>query len=564
MFCSDDYSIAIYETTKFGLFSPEVPYLVYYSHITAVIVALLVSFFIISRSKTVAAKVLVAISLAFAALSVLDILLWTQIDVGLVMVLWSSWLTLFTLIFGLSFYFLYACIRKRDITFTHKAFFAVILILVELFSITALNLEYFDLAYCEAGEGVVMLNIVFGLSFLVFVTAMIFGIRETKKLTEPDAKRSAALATIGICAFLLLFSFATYLASVFNIIFPNGSFEFIVEQYGYFGMTIFIGFLSYIIVQYNAFRIKMVAATALVFGLVALIAAQFIYVRTQGALVLTAVTLFLAACFGILLIRSVRKEVKQREKIERLAQDLEKANVRLKALDKQKSEFVSIASHQLRSPLTSIRGYASLLTEGSFGAIPEKAREPLERIESSAKNMALAVEDYLNVSRIESGHMKYEVADFNLRTEIEAVTDDIRPTALKQGLVLLFRSDLKSKAIISADQGKVIQIAHNLINNSIKYTPKGTITVFMRDDIKNKTVSVDIIDTGIGMTEETIDKLFQKFSRADDANDVNKNGSGLGLFVAHKMAEAMGGDITAHSAGPKKGSRFTLTLPLAM
>jgi len=564
MFCSDDYSIAIYETTKFGLFSPEVPYLVYYSHITAVIVALLVSFFIISRSKTVAAKVLVAISLAFAALSVLDILLWTQIDVGLVMVLWSSWLTLFTLIFGLSFYFLYACIRKRDITFTHKAFFAVILILVELFSITALNLEYFDLAYCEAGEGVVMLNIVFGLSFLVFVTAMIFGIRETKKLTEPDAKRSAALATIGICAFLLLFSFATYLASVFNIIFPNGSFEFIVEQYGYFGMTIFIGFLSYIIVQYNAFRIKMVAATALVFGLVALIAAQFIYVRTQGALVLTAVTLFLAACFGILLIRSVRKEVKQREKIERLAQDLEKANVRLKALDKQKSEFVSIASHQLRSPLTSIRGYASLLTEGSFGAIPEKAREPLERIESSAKNMALAVEDYLNVSRIESGHMNYEVADFNLRTEIEAVTDDIRPTALKQGLVLLFRSDLKSKAIISADQGKVIQIAHNLINNSIKYTPKGTITVFMRDDIKNKTVSVDIIDTGIGMTEETIDKLFQKFSRADDANDVNKNGSGLGLFVAHKMAEAMGGDITAHSAGPKKGSRFTLTLPLAM
>ena len=564
MFCSDDYSIAIYETTKFGLFSPEVPYLVYYSHITAVIVALLVSFFIISRSKTVAAKVLVAISLAFAALSVLDILLWTQIDVGLVMVLWSSWLTLFTLIFGLSFYFLYAFIRKRDITFTHKAFFAAILILVELFSITALNLEYFDLAYCEAGEGVVMLNIVFGMSFLVFVSALVFGIRETKKLAEPDAKRSAALATIGICSFLLLFSFATYLASVFNIIFPNGSFEFILEQYGYFGMTIFIGFLSYIIVQYNAFRIKMVAATALVFGLVALIAAQFIYVRTQGALVLTAITLFLAACFGILLIRSVRKEVKQREKIERLAQDLEKANVRLKALDKQKSEFVSIASHQLRSPLTSIRGYASLLTEGSFGAIPEKAREPLERIESSAKNMALAVEDYLNVSRIESGHMKYEVADFNLRTEIEAVTDDIRPTALKQGLVLLFRSDLKSKAIISADQGKVIQIAHNLINNSIKYTPKGTITVFMRDDVKNKTVSVDIIDTGIGMTEETIDKLFQKFSRADDANDVNKNGSGLGLFVAHKMAEAMGGDITAHSAGPKKGSRFTLTLPLAM
>jgi signal transduction histidine kinase len=86
----------------------------------------------------------------------------------------------------------------------------------------------------------------------------------------------------------------------------------------------------------------------------------------------------------------------------------------------------------------------------------------------------------------------------------------------------------------------------------------------MRDDVKNKTISIDVIDTGVGMSPETIDKLFQKFSRADDANDVNKSGSGLGLFVAKKMAEAMGGSITAHSEGKGRGSRFTLTLPLAM
>jgi signal transduction histidine kinase len=144
------------------------------------------------------------------------------------------------------------------------------------------------------------------------------------------------------------------------------------------------------------------------------------------------------------------------------------------------------------------------------------------------------------------------------------VTDDIRPTAIKQGLMLLFRTDIKSKTIVSADVGKTIQIAHNLINNSIKYTPKGTITVCMRDDLKNKTISVDITDTGIGMSQVTIDKLFQKFSRADDANDINKSGSGLGLFVASRMAEAMGGTITAHSKGKGEGSRFTLILPLAM
>jgi signal transduction histidine kinase len=564
MFCSDEYSLTIYETTQLGLFSPEVPSLVYYSHVTAVVVALLVSLFVIYKSKTVAAKVLVSISLAFAALSTLDILLWTQIDVGIVMLLWSTWLTFFTLIFGLSFYFLYAFIRKQDITFGQKGFFAAILILVELFSITALNLEYFDLAYCEAGEGVMMLNAIFGLSFIVFISAMIFGIRETRKLKEKDTRKSAALATIGIGAFLLLFSFATYLASIFNSISPNGSFEFLVEQYGYFGMTIFIGFLSYIIVQYNAFRIKMVAATALVFGLTSLIAAQFLFVRTPGSVALTAVTLFIAICFGVLLIRSVRQEVKQREELEQVTHALEKANTRLKELDKAKSEFVSIASHQLRSPLTSIRGYVSMLLENSFGNIPEKAKVPLERINTSAKHMALAVEDYLSISRIESGNMTYEKSDFNLRDEVERIVDDMRPTALKQGLILLFRSDLKSKTIVNTDVGKTTQIAHNLINNSLKYTQKGSVTVFMHDDIKARKIFVDVSDTGLGMSQETISRLFQKFSRADNANEVNSVGTGLGLFIASKMAEDMGGSITAFSEGEGEGSRFTLTLPLKM
>jgi len=564
MFCRDDYSLAIYQTTHLGLFSPEIPYLVYYSHITAVAVALLVSFFIISRSRTLAAKILVGISLSFAALSILDILLWTQIDVGIVMLLWSSWLTLFTLIFGLSFYFLYVFVKKRDIQFRYKAMFGSILVLVELLSITTLNLVYFDLAYCEASEGVHMLNFVYGLSFTVLLTAIIFGVKETIKLTDPAAKKSALLATIGITSFLFIFSFATYLASFLNITSSNGSSEFLVEQYGYFGMTIFIAFLSYTIVKYQAFQIKMIATSALIFGLVALIAAQFLYVRTQGSLVLTAITLVLALCFGTLLVRSVRREVQQRVEIEKLAKKLEETNMQLQALDKQKSEFVSIASHQLRSPLTAIRGYASLLMENNFGDIPTKAREPLERIEMSARRMALVIEDYLNISRIESGNMKYEKADFNLRDEVERICDDIRPAALKQGLVLLFRTNLTSKGIVSADVGKTVQIAHNLISNAIKYTQKGTITVFVRDEIKTKQIHVDVIDTGVGLSPNTIRILFQKFSRAEEANKINTTGTGLGLFVAQKMAEAMGGTVTAHSEGEGKGSRFTLTLPLEM
>jgi len=176
--------------------------------------------------------------------------------------------------------------------------------------------------------------------------------------------------------------------------------------------------------------------------------------------------------------------------------------------------------------------------------------------------MASAVEDYLNVSRIESGNMKYNMADFNLREEVEKITDDVRPSALKKGLVLLFRNKLNSKGVVNADVGKSVQIIHNLINNSLKYTPKGSLTVLVRDDLKTKKVYVDVTDTGIGMSQETIDKVFGKFERADNANSVNVSGTGLGLFVAQKMAHAMNGDITAHSEGDGKGSTFTFELPL--
>jgi signal transduction histidine kinase len=178
--------------------------------------------------------------------------------------------------------------------------------------------------------------------------------------------------------------------------------------------------------------------------------------------------------------------------------------------------------------------------------------------------MALAIEDYLNVSRIEAGNMKYSLTDFNLRDEVERIVNDLRPEALKQGLVLLFRTDLSSQGIVHADIGKVQQILHNLINNAIKYTPKGSIVVYMREQKRPKRIYIDITDTGIGMSEHTLHTIFQKFERADNANSVNVKGTGLGLYVALKMAEAMGGTINAFSEGEGKGSRFTIELPLAM
>jgi signal transduction histidine kinase len=204
------------------------------------------------------------------------------------------------------------------------------------------------------------------------------------------------------------------------------------------------------------------------------------------------------------------------------------------------------------------------LVDGDYGRIPQKAQEPLQRIAESSRLMALAIEDYLNVSRIEAGNMKYNYSDFNLKEEVEKLCDDQRREAVKKGLSLIFRSDVKSRAVINADIGKTVQIVQNLINNSIKYTKEGSIRVFVWDDITRKKIHVDITDTGIGMSQDDIDNIFDKFERAKNANSVNIHGTGLGLFVALRMAEAMGGTITAHSDGEGKGSRFTFELPLAL
>ena len=133
---------------------------------------------------------------------------------------------------------------------------------------------------------------------------------------------------------------------------------------------------------------------------------------------------------------------------------------------------------------------------------------------------------------------------------------------MKKGLLLTFKSDLDMKGVVHADVGKVQQILHNLINNALKYTPKGMVTVFVHDDKKAKRIMVDIIDTGVGMDPDAVDDMFEKFERAENANEVNVTGTGLGLYIARKMANEMNGDVYATSAGEGEGSTFTLELPL--
>lgn len=204
-----------------------------------------------------------------------------------------------------------------------------------------------------------------------------------------------------------------------------------------------------------------------------------------------------------------------------------------------------------------MKGYASLILDGDYGEINADVRESVSRIFESSKTLAHVVEDYLNISRIELGSMKYYFADLDAKKIVGDVVAEMEPNIKKAGIEVLFTAP-DDTYMISADPDKIKQVYMNLIDNSVKYTPKGKIEVSLKK-IKSK-VLFTVSDTGIGMKPDTIESLFAKFTRAYNANITNIHGTGLGLYIARQIAEAHHGKVWAESDGEGKGSRFYVEL----
>lgn len=242
-------------------------------------------------------------------------------------------------------------------------------------------------------------------------------------------------------------------------------------------------------------------------------------------------------------------------------EELKDANEHLKQLDQAKSEFLSIASHQLRTPLTGIKGYLSMMLDGDFGKFSSKQNTILKDVFLASDRMTKLVNVFLNVSRIESGRLKLDLQEVEISDIIKKSIEDLKSNAELKGIKLSFE-DLRKKQDkikIKLDADKIKDAFLNLIDNSIKYTTKGTVNVELNCDDKN--ILIKIRDTGIGLSEEEIDRLFAKFSRGNDSAKINTDGSGLGLYIARKMIEIHGGKIWAESEGPGKGSVFQFTIP---
>lgn len=246
--------------------------------------------------------------------------------------------------------------------------------------------------------------------------------------------------------------------------------------------------------------------------------------------------------------------------LEKVTENLEEANTQLKSLDKLKSEFISLASHQLRSPLTVIKGYASTLTDGVVGEMNPKQLEITRHIYTSAQGLASVVEDFLNVTKIEQGGMKYVFEPTNIKQIVEDLANDMKIIAEDKNLSLTSVIDIQETCMVEADGVKLKQVFLNLIDNSIKYTKEGFVKISLTKNDSKKTIVFTVSDSGVGFSEETKKKLFTKFGRGEGST-LNTGGSGLGLYLAQEIVSAHHGEIKADSQGIGSGASFSVILP---
>jgi signal transduction histidine kinase len=247
------------------------------------------------------------------------------------------------------------------------------------------------------------------------------------------------------------------------------------------------------------------------------------------------------------------------QRIEEATKELRMSNEQLQKLDEAKDEFVSMASHQLRTPLTSVKGYISMVLEGDVGKITNVQRQLLSEAFTSSERMVHLINDFLNVSRLQTGKFIIEAKPIDLAKVVTQEVDSLQTTANARGLKLQYRAP-SSFPILYIDEGKIRQVIMNFIDNAIYYSSEHTaIDVVLTIEDGNAVLLIH--DTGIGVPKAEQAHLFTKFFRATNARKQRPDGTGVGLFLAKKVIVAHGGAIVFESA-EGEGSTFGFRLPI--
>lgn len=232
-----------------------------------------------------------------------------------------------------------------------------------------------------------------------------------------------------------------------------------------------------------------------------------------------------------------------------------------KELNQTMSDFLSVATHELKAPTTIIKGYISNVMDGTCGPIDDTIKSQLQVAFAQTDRLNELVQDLLNVSRIEQGRVSYTITDVDSSSLLSMICNNYQPIASAKNLQLILNTDNQVPHVI-ADQGRLQEIFTNLIDNAIKYTAEGTVTISQRLSSDSKNVVTIVQDTGFGMSDEARKRLFQRFYRIKTDQTKTISGTGLGLWIIKQYIEAMGGNIEVQSM-EGVGSSFIVAMPIS-
>src|SRR6202050_5295980 len=245
-------------------------------------------------------------------------------------------------------------------------------------------------------------------------------------------------------------------------------------------------------------------------------------------------------------------------RVDRATNRLRVANRHLKELDHAKDEFISMASHQLRTPLTTIKGYLSMMLEGDAGRLTAAQKEFVNYAFGSSERMVNLISDLLNVSRLSAGRFLIQTKPTDMVQMIEEEVHQLAGHASAKGIDLIFEPPAQGFPLAEIDENKTRQVIMNFIDNAVYYTKQGQVKVVLSRD--GDQVRLEVHDTGMCVSEDARKKLFTKFYRATNAQDVRPDGTGLGLYLARRVIQDQGGTIIFNSV-EGKGSTFGFELP---
>lgn len=477
--------------------------------------------------------------------STLALIVWTLVNffslTSAHTLFWARLVLFFAIVLLFSFYLLTHNIVHSKIR-RHKGRHIILLAILAFVTLTVTQTKLvFERIDVMDGAPVPVVGPAIALVALTIIALFIAGSRELLRHIKAASKKTRKALILVAIGYFAMFALLIITQFIMASVFANTS----LIKFGPLFTLPFLGLTTYAIVRHRLFNIRIIATELFTGLIITATFVSFVLSTSTQDFVVRGTVFIVVTIFGIFLVRGTIREFHA-----------------LEELSNAKTEFISIASHQLRTPLSVIKGYLSLLSEGSFGKMNEKHLEIIKKLYLTNEGMVRLVNDLLNVSRADQGRLIYSLDKTNIGAMINTIVSELSVNAKLKKISLVYEAP-RREVLVYADADKLKQVFSNLIDNAIKYTEQGSVVVKISlEEILRGKVQISVKDTGIGIDENDMAHLFERFRRGANGRSINTSGSGLGLYISKRIIGDHKGNIWAQSPGQGKGATFIVELPL--